>query len=142
MGIDTKYSGQIIGSRRLFRPILLIFIGVGLFLLASKGWMAKWKVDNIVLMIGNGILFLATALSFYLCSKALFHQNVQGFLRMVYGGMFLKMGVCIASVLLWHFTDPAGIGKVPVLIFFVLYFLYTFTEVALLMRLSKQKKNA
>ncbi len=142
MGIDTKYSAQINSSRRLFQPILLIFVGVSLFLLTSKGWIAHWKVDTTVLMIGNGILFLATGISFYLCSKALFHQNVQAFLRRVYSGMFLKMGVCIVSVLAWFFIDAGGIGKVPVLSFFVLYFLYTFTEVALLMRLSKQKKNA
>ncbi len=133
---QTKHSG------RVFLPVFIIFIAVSALVMLSTGLLARWKIDYIVLMTGNGILFLVTGLSFYLCSRALFHKNVQGFLRMIYSGMFLKMGVCIGSVLVWYFADPGSIGRAPLLGFFGLYFLYTFTEVALLMRLSKQKKNA
>ncbi|MDR3712133.1 MAG: hypothetical protein P4L51_04915 [Puia sp.] len=127
---------------RAWQPILVIFVIVNLFLLSSKVWLAQWKLDSVVIMIGNLILCAVTAFSFHLSIKALFHQNIQAFLRMVYSGMFLKMGVCVVSVLVWHFVDPGSIGRLSVMAFFALYLLYTFTEVALLMRLSKQKKNA
>lgn len=152
MGEDIKNTASVnspapttpepVSLFRLSQPLLLIFAGTSLFLLTSGNWLAQWKINNWVLFAGNCILFLVTIASFRLSKKALFHNNVQAFLRMVYSGMFLKMGVCIGAVLIWFFASPATIGKIAVMCLFALYFLYTFTEVTLLMRLSKQKKNA
>ncbi len=53
------------------------------------------------MIVGNIILFLATAGSFSLYHKALRNNNVQVFLRMVYGGMFLKMMICLIAAFIY-----------------------------------------
>jgi hypothetical protein len=60
---------------------------------------------------------------------------------MVYSGMILKMLICIVAVLVYAFAFKP-VEKAAILIFFGLYFLYTFAEVRIVMRLNKEKKNA
>jgi hypothetical protein len=61
---------------------------------------------------------------------------------MVYGGMFLKMGICILATLVYAFIARSHLSKAAILICFGFYFIYTFAEVKILLALSKQKKNA
>jgi hypothetical protein len=128
---------------RPFLPIVLFFIASSLFFLAARQWLAGWNMDYIVLLSGNAILFLATALSFYLYSRALHNANVQVFLRMLYTSLLIKMGSCIAATLLYLYLAGAAVSKFAVLGCFCLYILYTYVEVKVLMRLIKKlPKNA
>lgn len=129
-------------ASRPFLPIVMIFIIVSLFSLAFREWLAGRKVDARVLLFGNGVLFLATAISFYLYNKALRHANVQYFLRMLYGSLLVKMVLCMGVTLLYLFLSGGVVSKYAILLCFGLYILYTFAEVKILMRLSKLKKNA
>ena len=121
---------------RAFLPIALIFIVSTLLIVAGRSWLGGWDMDFRVLLIGNGILFLATGLSFYLYSKALRNQNIQAFLRMVYSSLLIKMGFCIAATLLYLFLAGPEVSKHAILGCFGLYILYTFLEVKVLMRLT------
>ncbi len=46
--------------------------------------------DKSVMLMGNIILFVATAFSFYLYQQSLQSKNVQASFRMIYGGMFAQ----------------------------------------------------
>jgi len=129
-------------TRRAFLPILIIFIGVSLILVAAGSWLGEQNIDFRVLLAGNVILFLATGLSFYLYSKALQGNNIQLFLRMMYSSLLLKMVFGIAGTLLYLFLAGKAVSKAAILGCFVLYIVYTFVEVKVLMRQSKLKKNA
>lgn len=95
-----------------------------------------------VLWAANTILFLASLFSFILYRKALSDKNAHAFLRFVYGGMVLKMGICLLAVIAYVLLTKGGVSKAAILESFGLYFLYTFVEVKKLMRLSKEQKNA
>ena len=121
-----------------FRPIVVIFIVVTLLALIARDWLAtQWNMDSTVLLVGNTVLFLATAFSFYLYSKALYNKNVQVFLRMMYSSLLLKMVFCLAATLLYIFVAGKGVNKAAILACFALYMVYTYMEVKVLMRLSK-----
>ncbi|MHA4809816.1 hypothetical protein ACX0G9_17005 [Flavitalea flava] len=128
--------------RRQFLPILLIFILSSLLFLVAKQWLTGRNVDPMVLLTGNAILFLATAISFVLYTKALRNANVHVFLRMLYASLLIKMFFCLAATLLYALMAGPGVSKIAILGCFGLYVIYTFAEVKILMRLSKFRKNA
>lgn len=128
-------------QRGLFRPILYIFAGISLLLVIGSRLIPPHKFDFRVLLVGNGVLFLATAASLYICGRGLNDKSMHQFTKMLTRAMLMKMGVCLVSVVIWFFIDPHSIEPVSMLSFFVIYFVYTFTEVALLMRLIREKKN-
>lgn len=134
--MENKSSG------RLFLPILIIFALTVLLTAAGRQKLDEWNIDWLVLLTGNVILFVATALSFLLYVKALRTANVQVFLRMLYGSLLLKMVFCMAATLIYVFVAGKGVSKGAIMSCFGLYVLYTFAEVKILMRLSKQQKNA
>ena len=98
------------------------------------------KTDYRVLLVGNGLLFLVTAISFYLYSKGLHDNNLHIFMRVMYGSLLVKFFVCLVAVLIYGYMARQAVNRNGVLGCFVLYMLYTFLEVRILLRLSK--KNA
>ena len=121
-----------------FWPIAAVFIIVALLALTARNWLAEqWKMDYLVLSVGNLVLFLATAFSFYLYSRALRNKNPHLFLRMMYSSLLIKMAFCLAATLLYLFVAGKDINKAAILACFVLYMVYTYMEVKVLMRLSK-----
>ena len=128
---------------RPFLPIIIVFVVTSLVILAARQWLAGWNMDYLVLLTGNGILFLATAWSFYLYNKALRNANVQVFLRMLYTSLLIKMGLSLVATLLYLFFAGASVSKMAIVGCFVFYVLYTWLEVKVLMRLIKKlPKNA
>ena len=121
-----------------FWPIAVVFVVVSFLARVSRDWLAaQWNLDYLVLSVGNIVLFGATAFSFYLYSKALRNKNIQLFLRMMYSSLLVKMVFCLAATLLYVFVAGKGVNKAGILGCFVLYIVYTFIEVKVLMRLSK-----
>jgi len=126
-----------------FLPIAVIFVVTSLLFAAAHGWLVARNIDYMVLLAGNLILFLATALSFYLYSRTLRNSNVQVFLRMMYSSLLIKMAVCLAATLLYLFLTGGKVSKGGILGCFVLYVVYTWLEVKILMRLIRNlPKNA
>jgi hypothetical protein len=126
-----------------FRPIVVIFVVIALLVLATRSWLAaQWSMDFMVVLVGNAVLFLATAFSFYLYSKALRNNNTQLFLRMMYSSLLVKMAFCLVATLLYLFVAGKDFNKAGIIASLILYVVYTYAEVKVLMRLSKnQPKN-
>jgi hypothetical protein len=103
---------------------------------------APGDIDFAVLFVGNLILFVATLVSFYLYRRSLFNKNPHVFLRFIYGGMFLKMIICIAAALTYILIARNTVSKIALLGCFGLYIIYTFAEVKTLIQQSKQQKDA
>ena len=127
---------------RAILPILLIFIISNGFILTAKTLATKWNIDTDVVIIGNLVLFLATSISFFFYYKALRNNNVQGFLRMVYGAMFLKMMICLFTAFIYIMIAGKAVNKGAIITCLFFYLLYSFVEIVLLMKQSKQRKNA
>jgi len=129
------------GLTRSFLPLLSIFfIASGLFL-SRPPIFSRWNVDVNVLLIGNLILFMATILSFFLFTRSFYSKNAHAIVRTMYSGVLIKMMMCLVAVFIYISIAGKSVNKAGVFGCMFLYLIYTFTEVAILMKLSKQKKN-
>jgi len=126
---------------RSFRPLVLIFVITNALFLTSRARLSQWNIDVDVLIIGNLVLFAATAVSFFLFTRQLNTKNAQAIVRTVYGGVLSKMMICLLAVFVYISIAGKGVNKGGVLGCMVLYVVYTTIEVVTLMKLSKQKKN-
>lgn len=127
-------------QRKPWWPIVLVFIITNSLLLAGRKWATGYKLDIDVLIIGNIVLGLATIVSFMLYLRSLSHSNPQAFLRYIYSGMFIKMLICIVAAFI-YIASVDNVNKPALFGCMFLYFIYTFIEVSILLRLSKQDKN-
>ncbi|MGZ8535044.1 MAG: hypothetical protein ACXWV4_05880 [Flavitalea sp.] len=126
---------------RSLLPLTLIFIFTNGFFIAGKTLLEKWNISQSVVLVGNLILLLATIVSFVMYWKSLQNDKVQVFLRMIYGGMFIKMMICLFTALIYIMIVQKGVNKGGIFVCMGLYFLYTFVEMSILMKVSKLKKN-
>jgi hypothetical protein len=126
---------------RSFRPLFLLFIITTALFITSRARFAQWDVNTDVLIIGNVVLFAATAVSFYLFSRSMGSKKPLAIVRAVYGGVFSKMMICLITVFIYVSIAGKGVNKAGIFGCMFLYLLYTVLEVAILMKLSKQKKN-
>jgi len=129
-------------KRKPFFPIVLLFILFNSLFIAGKSWLKKWNADTDVLIVGNLILFIATVVSFFLYTRALKNDKPHKFLKYIYGGMFLKMLICLITAFIYIASYGQDVNKPAIFGCMFLYFVYTFVEVSILLRLSKQQKNA
>ncbi len=127
---------------RVFLPVLLIFIITNALVLSATGISTKWNIDSGIVIGGNLVLFVATGVSFYLYYKALRNNNVQAFLRMIYGGMFLKMMICLFAAFIYILIAGKSVNKGGIAVCLFLYLVYSTVEIILLLKQSKQSKNA
>lgn len=117
---------------RAFLPILLTFVIFSCLILFFRSQAVEWSVDRRVLLAGNGLLFLVTAISFYMYTKGLRHSNAHFFVRMLYGSLLLKMMVCLLAVLIYAMAAGRAVNRNGIIGCFILYLLYTVLEVRIL----------
>ncbi len=119
-------------------PVLVLFVLSSVFVGIGRSLLAGWGVDYRVLLVGGGLLFLVTLVSFSLYSKALRNANVQVFLRMMYSSVLVKMFVCLLAVFIYAMIAQRAVNRNGILGCFILYIVYTVLEVRVLMQLSKK----
>ena len=125
---------------RAFVPIVVIFVVTTLIFILVPSLDFLWNMDKSVMIAGNCILFAATFISFYLLSRSLVNNNVHAFLRMIYGGMFAKMLICLFAALIYIMIAKKGVSKGAIFGCMFLYFVYTFVEISIIMKLSRKNK--
>ncbi len=130
-----------ISASRTFLPLTILFVITNGLFIALRSRLDSWGIDTNVCIGGNLILFTATLISFYLYQKGIRNRNNQAFLRMVYGGMFAKLMICLLAAFIYIFSVKKDVSKGAIYMCMFLYFLYTFAEVSVLLKLSKQQKN-
>jgi hypothetical protein len=127
-------------SDRSFLPIIIVFVVSTVLFLVVPSLDVLWKMDRRVMIAGNAILFIATAISFSLYRRSLNNSNVHAFLRMIYGGMFAKMMICLFAALIYIMIVKKDVSKGAVFGCMFLYFVYTFLEISIIMKLSRKEK--
>lgn len=126
---------------RSFLPLLLIFVASTIIFIVFREYLEQWNISASVSLGGNVILFIATLVSFILYWKSLNNDRVQVFLRMIYGGMFIKMMIVLFAALIYIMIAGKGVNKPAVFVCMFLYFVYTFVEIGILMKTSKLRKH-
>lgn len=125
---------------RAFLPIFLLFIISNTILIAFPSLRFLWDMSKPVMLLGNMILFGATGVSFYLYQKSLHNNNAHAFLRMIYSGMFAKMFICLFAALIYIMVAKKGVSKGAVFGLMFLYFVYTFAEISIILKLSRMQR--
>ena len=128
--------------RRSFRPLILIFIITTALFIAGRSVLERWNIDQQVLIIGNLVLFAVTLLSFFFYTRSMDSKNPYAITRLMYGSVLVRMVVCLIAVFIYASIMGKGVNKGAVFGCLFLYFIYTGVEVAILMKMSKQQKNA
>src|SRR5690349_19742707 len=89
------------GFARSFLPLTITFVVASSIILLTRSLAASWNIDTNVLIVGNIILFVATAVSFFFYYRAINNNRVYAFMGMIYGGMFVKMMVCAIAAFIY-----------------------------------------
>jgi hypothetical protein len=113
-----------------------------ILLLDKRDWLEKKGIDAWVLVIGNFILFIATALSFYISQKSINSTNPGSSVGSLYGSFMLKFFLIAIAAFIYIMVAKKNVNKPALIICMGLYLVYTFVEVSSLQKLLKQKKNA
>ena len=126
-------------DRKAFLILICLFLGFSALFGTGWAFFGRNPVDFLILLAGNVLLFAISYYSFRLGRRALHHKNVQGFLRLVYSSLLLKLFLLSIAALIYIMQYRQGVPKPALFGCFGLYLIYTFTEVRLVMQQSKQK---
>jgi hypothetical protein len=124
------------------RPMILVFIVLNAFFIAGKNMLARWGVDQSVLIVGNLILFAVSLSSFLLTRRSLTSSNPHAFMRAMYGSFMIKFFVCAAAAFIYIMSVKKNLNKPALFACMGLYLVYTSIEIGSLTKLLRQKKNA
>ena len=126
--------------RKSFFPLLMFFVISNMFFITGRNMLARWGVDQNVLILGNVALFAITLISFLVTKRGLTNSNPHAFIRGVYSGIMLKLFLCIIAAGIYISIYRSGINKGAFFTLMGLYLVYTFIEISSLTKLLKEKK--
>lgn len=124
------------------RPLFLLFIVFTALFIAGKNWLAKWNINQDVVIIGNLLMLLITLVSYLILLRGLKSANPHAFVRAVYGSFIIKFFVIAVTAFVYIMIAQKNVSKGALIVSMVIYLIYTFIEVSVLTKLLKQKKNA
>jgi hypothetical protein len=124
------------------RPLVYVFILLNAIFVAAKSLLAKWGIDQSVVIIGNLVLFLVGFISLTLSRRSLKSANPNVFVRAVYANFMIKLFVCVAVAFIYFVSVKPNINKPGLFVCMGLYIVYTVIEVSSLTKLLRNKKNA
>ena len=113
--------------------------GIGI---AFSQTLQNWGIVDAVGAIGNVLLAVLAAVSFRMNQKALQHRSNHLFMGMIYGSLFIKLIICVGGIFVYVYLYQDNISRATILLFMVLYVLYTFLETWSLMHLAKAKPHS
>ena len=124
---------------KFFLPIIYLFIALSLFIFLFSAILNLPGIDGTVLMVANIFFLLLTLIVFLLQQKALKNINPNVFVRSVLGGVLIKIFACILAIFVYRFFFKNSFSKMSVFIAMFFYLFYLATEVAVLLKMNKQK---
>ncbi len=128
-------------KRKIFLPMVLVFVVINLLALLMGSVFKKWDVDPWVVAGANGLLFLISVYNAIQHLKTMSQSNPHAMIRGVMGSTVLKLFVLgtAAFIYLYH----AGENKNVKGLFFSmgLYILYTWLDVRIALKGNPEIKN-
>ena len=116
---------------------VVIFIFLSAVFFAMHSYAPDFKFA--ALEAGN-VVMASLTISGYMMVKRQLENNAQAFVRGVSGASFLKLMVCMVSILVYVMLNRAHIHKPTVFVMLGIYAVYTIIETVLLSKLVREKK--
>jgi len=123
-------------------PLIFTFAFITAFCLTGKSWLADYKLDSNVILIGNAILFFVSLIAFLITSRSFRSSNPQSFVRAMYGSFMIKFFVVAIAAFIYIMIAKQSLSRQSLGACGILYIVYTILETRALTRLLKKKKNA
>lgn len=89
---------------------------------------------------GANIIMAALTLSSYLIVTRQFDRKPEAFVRGVYSSSFLKLMVCMVSILVYVLLNRKQLHKPSVFVLFGIYTIYTVVETLMLSKIAREQK--
>ena len=118
-------------------PTMIIFILLSAIFFALQMYAPQYKFA--VLESANVVMAFLSLVSYLMVQKQMGNNNTQAFVRGVSGASFLKLMVCMVSILVYVLINRSQIHKPSVFIMFCIYAVYTAAETILLSKLVREK---
>jgi len=131
--MENKPYGKLLLS--LF--IAYIVIDIPLFIWAAS--LDALKIDHIVVIVANSLLFGIAAFTMSMHVKAIKNPNPNVFARSVMGGTVIKLFVLGAAVLIYLAAAGKNRSIYAVFVAMGLYIIYSIMEVRIALQLNKKK---
>lgn len=90
-------------------------------------------------MMGANILMLILSTASYFMVTRQIQNRPQAFIRGVYSGTFLKLFVCMTSVLIYVMLNKKDIHKPTLFVLFGIYAVYSVVETTILSKMARVK---
>ena len=123
--------------KRYLVTIVVIFIALSGVFYYVKVTQPEYRFS--LLMGGNVIMALLSVFTYSIVRQQM-NARPEAFVRGVYGATFLKLMVCMASILVYVVLNRKNIHKPSLFILFGIYAVYTAVEAWLLSKLARQAK--
>lgn len=123
----------------IIKPILIVFLLISVIFLAASSFWESHNIKTGVVLIANGILFIATVLNLYFQFRNLSNPNPNAIIRGIMAGMFLKLFVLAGAVLIYLIAAGDARNVNAVFVGMGLYIVYTWLEVRISLRLNPRK---
>lgn len=117
--------------------VVLVFLVLSALFYLLHSAVPEYRLE--VLMTGNAVMAILTAVS-YLIVKKTVHDRPQAFVRGVYGGSLLKLMICMFGLLIYVFINRPNIHKPSVFMLMGIYAVYTTIETISLSKLARERK--
>lgn len=115
-------------SKKLI-PLFTFFVVVNAALLWYQKELPLHNVDVMVVFAANCLLFVLSALSLMMHTKAIDKKNPNAAIRGVMGATVLKLFVLAAAALVYLFLSNKNRSLNAIFVGMILYVVYTFIEV-------------
>lgn len=126
-------------NRKAALPIIFLFIFLNTFFLIFDNFLAEQNIDRYVVISSNAVLFISNFITILLLQRSLKNTNPNVFVRSMMAGTVVKLLIIAVAFVAYAFTVKKNINKPAVYISIFLYFLYLAVEVAIVLKLNKQK---
>lgn len=128
-----------ISQKNAWLYLVFIFIIISALFYFSSAILEKNNINVPVILGGNAVLFFASVISFFMHKNGLKSTNNSVFFRNTYGGFMIKIVICLIAAFAYIYVSGNNINKAAIFVCMGLYLLYTFVEVAIVLR--KPKNN-
>lgn len=128
-------------KKKVFLPLALVFVLVNLMALLLDSIFKAWKVDPLVVIGANCLLFLISSYNAYQHFKVMAQTNPHAMVRGVMGTTVLKLFVLGTATFIYLYYSGENRNVNGLFISMGLYILYTWLDVRIALKGNPVKKD-
>jgi hypothetical protein len=128
-------------QRKAVFPLWFFFLITNVLFITGGPFLKRIGADQNALIIGNAVLFVITIGSFLITKRGFNTTNQHKFLRGVYGGIMIKLFLCMIGAFIYIAMYKSEVNKPALFTLMGLYLVYTFIEISALTKLLKAPVN-